>query len=98
MVSDDHRLNTRLLAQSRETEVVRWERLVKQVEQNIHQMVRRIREDGLEKLSQSHFHQLSILTQKQTILQSTRTKVCLAGSEGKCSIYVLSDVRKIGII
>jgi len=66
---------------------------MKLLEQNTHQVIRNIREQGLEKLSQSHFNQLALLTKDESVLQSIRSKILVATSEG---MFILVNNKNAG--
>ena len=75
-------LQLQLVAQSRDTEVARWERQIKGINQQVHQALRGVREDGLEKLRHHHFAACAKMTLDQSKLRNHRAKVCEATSPG----------------
>ena len=59
-----------------------------EIEQRVAQVLRDMRESGLEKLSKASYNHAAKLTQNQTLLLNYRAKALLALDGGMCSISV----------
>ena len=77
-----------LLSGSREEALIKFDRLMRKFSQDLHIQVRRIRNQGLEIITQSYYEQLMLCTSREQALNKYISKVSAASSQSKFYSFV----------
>ena len=69
--------------------MIKFDRLMRKFSQDLHIQVRRIRNQGLEVITQSYYEQLMLCTSREQALNKYISKVSAASSQSKFSAFLV---------